>query len=442
MLLFASALFLALSAQAPRAGVPSGPDPVSNGEVPLEDPPQAWIYYDYLEHGELRGGTVRIDPANPLHAETGAETIVATSPVTTLLANGPSANRIDLVFVGDGYRSDELGQYALDVDGVWPSLLSEPPLDAYASYFNIHRVDVSSPESGVDNDPVQGIFKQTALDMGYWCSGTQRLLCVNVQKANTQARLAPGKDCVLALANSSTYGGAGYSSLGTLAGRNGSAIEIALHEFGHSFASLADEYDYGGPASYTGPEPSEADVTTHTEAELLAQGLKWHLWLDLPHVGTFEGAMYSRFGIYRPTSNSKMRSLGRPFEEVNAERLVRHVYRFVRPIDAATPAGKHALDASFFVDPVDPVGHALDVQWSLDGVAIPGATGHTFDSANLALASGPHVLSVTVVDNTPLVRNPSLRASYLTEVRSWTLSERRAPVAHGGPLAPGGTRTP
>jgi hypothetical protein len=387
------------------------------------DEPREFLYYDYLEDGVLRGGRIPVDPENPLHADSGVLRLGAASPVTTLVSNGPPSNRVDLTFVGDGYTAAELGVYASDVDSIWPVFLAEPPLAEYATLFNVHRVDVTSPESGVDNDPSQGILRSTALDMGYWCSGIQRLLCVNVSKANAQANSAPGKDSVLALANSGTYGGAGYTNLGTVAGHNGAAIEIALHEFGHSFASLADEYDYGGPANYPDPEPSEQNITIYPEAQHLAQKKKWWRWLDLPNVSTFQGADYSRFGIYRPTFDSKMRSLGRPFEEVNAERLVRNVYRFVRPIDAATPEGAYALDADFFVDPVDPVSHALDVQWRIDGKKIPGATGTSFDAGSLGLAVGSYVLSVEVVDNTPLVRTPSIRTGYMSEGRTWFLTD-------------------
>lgn len=417
---------------------PQSPAPAVLEDDPLRD----WIFYDYPEGGALRGGRVRVDPLNPLHADTGEQARGSGSPVTTLYASGPSANRIDLVFVGDGYTAPQLAQYAADVDAVWPSFLSEPPLDRYTSYFNVHRVDVTSPESGVDNDPVQGISRQTALDMTYWCGGTQRLLCVNVSKANSEARNAPGRDCVLALANSSTYGGAGYTGLGTLAGRNGAAIEIALHEFGHSFARLADEYDYDGPTTYTGAEPSEANVTTHSESELVALGQKWHLWLDLPNVALFEGAMYSRFGIWRPTFNSKMRNLDRPFEQVNSERFVRHVYRFVHPIDAATPPGTYPLDADFFVDPLDPVGTPLSVQWSLDGAPVPGATGTSFDAGSLGLTLGTYELAVRVVDTTTLVRSPELRANHLTETRRWTLSDGQRVRPAGGSPASTGPRQP
>lgn len=394
---------------------PSADDPDELG-------PRPFLYYDYIENGELRGGIVAIDPTNPLHVDTGELHLGSASPVTTLVSNGPPANRIDLVFVGDGYTAGELGTYASDVDAVWPAFLAESPLSAYASFFNIHRVDVTSAQSGVDNDP-QGVFRNTALDMTYWCGGTQRLLCVNVNKANAQANFAPGKDCVLAVANSSTYGGAGYTGLGTLAGHNGAAIEIALHEFGHSFAQLADEYDYGGPTTYTDPEPSQQNITKWTEAQLLLLQRKWYRWLDLPNVSVFEGAAYSRFGIYRPTFNSKMRSLNRPFEEVNAERFVRYVYEYVNPIDAATPPGSYPLASVFSVDPVDPVTHALKVRWSLDGVRIPGATGQTFDTTTLGLTLGTYVLSVEVVDETPMVRNPAVRSSVMREERRWTLTD-------------------
>ena len=397
--------------------------------------PRPFLYYDYVEDGELRGGRVAVDPTNPLHVDLGTEQRILLDPVTTLVNNGPTSNRIDIVFVGDGYTSDELDTYAEDVDEVWPTFLAETPLSTYATYFNIHRVDVTSPQSGVDNDPTQGILRTTALDMAYWCGGTQRLLCVNVGKANNHADNAPDVDCVLALANSGTYGGAGYNDLGTLAGHNGAAIEIALHEFGHSFADLADEYDYGGPTTYTGPEPSTANVSIHDEAGIVALSTKWFRWLDVASVGAFQGAMYSQLGIYRPTNNSKMRSLDRPFQQVNSEQFVRHVYQFVHPIDDATPPGRYGLQARFFVDPMDPIGHALDVQWSLDGNPISGATGTIFDAATLGLtvAGGEHTLSVEVVDNTTLVRDPAIRAQRMTDSRSWTLTGERNIAPHADP---------
>src|SRR5262245_37203017 len=91
--------------------------------------PQPFLYYDYVEDGELRGGRVAIDPGNPLHVDLGPELRGGLGdPVVTLLDNGPSENRIDVVIVGDGYTSAQLGTYASDVDDVWPEFLAEHPL--------------------------------------------------------------------------------------------------------------------------------------------------------------------------------------------------------------------------------------------------------------------------------------------------------------------------
>ena len=89
-----------------------------------------------------------------------------------------------------------------------------------------------SSESGVDHDPVFGIYRNTALDMGFWCSDIERLLCVNVGDAYAYANQAPDADQVFAVANSTKYGGAGYSSsdLATFAGGNSAARGSACWE--------------------------------------------------------------------------------------------------------------------------------------------------------------------------------------------------------------------
>jgi hypothetical protein len=383
------------------------------------------IYWDAWIDGALTGGVIRVDPTNPLHTSISAAGAEAAWAVTTIVDSGPPANRIDLVLVGDGYTTGELNTYINDSSDLVAAFFNELPLDAYSSYFNVHRVDVFSTDSGVDNDPVQGISKNTALDMGFWCSGIERLLCVNVSKALNAAGNAPGVDQVLALANSSMYGGAGYASsnLGTLAAQDFSAVEIAKHEFGHSFANLADEYDYGGPATWPGGEPSDKNVSIYDEPTMASLGAKWHLWLSAPGVGTFEGAAYSQFDIYRPTFNSKMRNLGRPFESVNVERFIVNMYKDVAPIDAASPPGVHPSNAILFVDPVDPLTHTLDVQWSLDGTPIPGATGTTLALTPLGLGQGTHTISATVVDGTALVVDEENRLEFMTETRSWTIAD-------------------
>ena len=381
------------------------------------------VYYDYVdESGRLAGGwvTLTIEPG-PL---------MGNRELDRLYGLDVEENRIDLVMVGDGYMQHELARYAAHARSVVSTLFVQEPFRTYEPLFAVHRVDVVSNESGVDHDPVQGIWRDTALDMGFWCGGTERLLCVNVSKAFQHAQNAPDVDMVLAVANSTKYGGAGYSqsSLATVAGGNGSAAEVAIHEIGHGLGKLADEYSYGGAQVYTGPEPGQRNVSTFDHQTMAANGRKWADWLgvDRPEfdgfVSTYEGAMYHQFGIYRPTQNSKMRSLNRPFNLPSAEGLIIEVYKIVAPIDDATPTGQTlTVRDTAFVDPVDPAGHALDIQWSLDGTAISGATGETLELALLQLLPGQYTLSVTVVDNTDMVRDAAARQAWLAQTLHWDL---------------------
>src|SRR6185503_18363500 len=193
------------------------------------------VYYDGVdESGKLVGGRLLVQGQLPNYAVKGLQR--SASPATTILNNGPSSNRLDFVFVGDGYVAAELGTYAIHVQSVLNYLLSQEPFLTYRKFFNAHRVDVISNESGVDNDPVPGILKDTALDMGFYCGGTERLLCVNVTDALLFAAEAPASEQVFAVANSVQYGGAGYitSDLATVSGGNGAATEVAVHEMGHS----------------------------------------------------------------------------------------------------------------------------------------------------------------------------------------------------------------
>ena len=355
----------------------------------------------------------------------------ASAPFTTILNNGPSSNRVDIVLVGDGYTSAEMGTYSSHAQNAANAFFNQLPFNIYRPLFNVHRVDVTSNQSGVDNDPTLGVSRDTALNMGFWCAGIERLLCVDVFAAQSFAASAPDVDQVLAMANSTKYGGAGYpgNDLGTFSGGNGSALEIALHEFGHAFADLADEYDYADGATYSGPEPLEENVSKLTAAPMAAAQTKWHRWLDLPEVDTFQGAMYNQFGIYRPTVNSKMRSLGRPFDPVNTEQLIISMYRTVRPIDAATPPGTYTNLSDFSVTPVGPIP-SMRIAWTVDGVTVPGATGATFNPASLNL-SGTHTLGVRVFDITSLVRDPNARATLLTDTRSWTILDAQPPAVSG-----------
>jgi hypothetical protein len=374
--------------------------------------------------GVLEGGVLML-PAPPLEAES-----FTTWPSATIESNGPSSNRIDIVFVGDGFQAAQLGSYASVVSQRWAVVRAREPYASYHRYFNAHRVDVASVDAGVDNDPSQGILRSTALDMGFWCSGIERLLCVNTTKALNAALCAPGRDQVLAVANSTKYGGAGYptADVCTFSGLEANSLEVALHELGHSFGDLADEYDYADGTTYSGPEVPEANVSILTQASMQSAGSKWAPWIgvSLPGVGmhgAYEGARYYQFGIRRPTSDSLMRSLGVPFNGPSLEQMIVKIHQSTAMLDGAVPSVGATVvrGASVAATPLQPSNHALSLQWYRGTEAIPGANSASIDTTHISAAATGTQLRLVVVDPTTKVRNETLRATHLRETYAWNL---------------------
>jgi hypothetical protein len=355
----------------------------------------------------------------------GATEGVAHADVTPIQVTGPVGNRIDLVFVGDGYTRADLDTFHQHVQSKWEELAAVEPFLTYRELFNVWAVDVVSRDSGVDNDPTQGILRDTALDSTFFCAGVERLLCGSRGRAYSYASQAPAVDHVVLLANSTKYGGAGYTlgAMATASGGHPLSGQIVVHELGHSIGQLADEYEYGGPETYTGPEPREANVTTYTADVLAAEQLKWWIWLgeespDGGVVGTYESAYYSLFGIYRPTENSLMRVLNSEFNLPGREAMIEQFYLLDPPLGSVGGArirGNATVDLGL----PDLVGADYDISWYVDGVEV--AAWADQETVQLDLA-GRHRLDARIVDTTPYVRDEQFRASNMTFRRSWNVS--------------------
>lgn len=253
--------------------------------------------------------------------------VQAMASKTALYTSGPSANRMDIVLVGDGYTSAEMSKWASDAQKVANGLLADPLFNANKAKFNISRVDVVSNQSGVD-EPDRGIYRDTALGVQIGCYNVDRLVCANETLVYNQVgsvTSADARDVIVVVANSTRYGGAG-GNVATMT-MHPSAIELALHEIGHTAFKLADEYDYG--SCDTSREPTEANVTMQTARN----SIKWRDLIpgNVPvptpagtyangTVGLFTGGKYCTAWMYRPTENSRMRSLGQPWHAVNERR--------------------------------------------------------------------------------------------------------------------------
>lgn len=357
---------------------------------------------------------------------------VYAEPFQTIINNGSPTNRIDIAILGDGYTAAQLGKYQTDVQSFIQSVFAQDPYREYQRYFNVHRIDVTSNQSGADHsNRTPPVFVDTALDAAYNCSGIQRLICVDTNKVNqviARTLQASYFDIVLVIVNDTEYGGSGGSV--AVASVDPSAVELILHEVGHSFGFLADEYTGGGPSCNPNVEPFEANATRETNR---AQ-IKWNTWIagstPIPTTGPssalpglYLGSKYCDTGLYRPTYNSKMNALGQPFEQINTEQLVKRIYNFVSPINSGFPLNSAFSFPStqsqvFAVTTLVPFTHNLNVSWMVDGQL--RGTGPSFTAAAGSLTPGDHTVQAMVTDPTAFVRNDPQQL--LTQNRFWNVN--------------------
>jgi IgA Peptidase M64 len=351
-------------------------------------------------------------------------------PTVTIRNNGPVENRINMVVLGDGYTASEMVKYSSDVDVFVSGLFAQSPYKEYASYFNIARVDIVSNQSGADH-PENGTTRDTALGAFYNCTGIQRLICVDNSAINavlSRSVPANARNVIVIIVNDSVYGGSGGAVAVT--STNSQSLEIVAHELGHTIGLLADEYTDTPPPCVNNVEPSQVNAAL----DIGRASIKWAPWVDtstvLPTIGTapgipgaYQGARYCATGLYRPTYDSKMRSLNRPFEQINAEQMIRRFYNTVSPIDAVTPSSTdiaracgEALD--LLVTTPAPADHQLSITWRIDGTQVGTSAGLTVDTSRYP--PGRHMIEVEVADTTPAVRRDPSQA--MTERHQWTLT--------------------
>ncbi|QKW50412.1 M64 family metallopeptidase [Streptomyces buecherae] len=352
--------------------------------------------------------------------------------VTPIVENGSTADKLDVVVVGDGYTAAEQADFHADARAKWQQVSAVAPYDAYRGLFNVWAVDAVSNDSGVSGDPTQSVVKDTALGSYFWCDGLERLLCVDTDKVESYAAKAPAADLVIVVSNAAKYGGAGYNDVSSGPGYDGIATvssdhpdsaQVAVHETGHSLGKLADEYVYDEYGTYPGPEPTDANISTLSASAMAAQRVKWYRWLgqqspDGGVVGAYEGGGYYPRGLNRPTENSIMRTLGREFNLPGREAMVAGFYRHASVLASDVPTDR-PLTRGQRVSVRVPA--SASVRWYVDGREVRRARDkQTVTPASLGVRPGGHGQRITVraTDGTAAVRDPELR-KLLTDSRSW-----------------------
>ncbi|HBC77513.1 MAG TPA: peptidase M64 [Bacteroidales bacterium] len=242
--------------------------------------------------------------------------------VTRIYGPGDPRKCVDLAFIAEGYTKDEMGKFRDDVRKMADVLFSENPFNGYSDNINIWAVEAVSSDSGTDI-PGERIYNNTVLNSSFYTFGTDRYLTTqDIKSVNDYAALVP-HDNIIVLINSTKYGGGGVYNYysGTTAGHQLSP-KVFIHEFGHGFAGLADEY-YSSDVAYDefyplNVEPWEPNITT-----MINFDLKWKNLVaketPMPtspddkfrnSTGLFEGGGYSAKGIFRPEMDCRMKSNG------------------------------------------------------------------------------------------------------------------------------------
>ena len=189
--------------------------------------------------------------------------------------NGDPHNRVDVVILGEGYTRLDKDNFLADLAYFKKVFLSKEPFRSNKNNFNFYGVLKVSAESGTD-EPRAGIFKNTVLNSTFNSMGIERYLLTEDNKKMRDLAANVPYDVIYIMVNSSRYGGGGiYNSFCTFTSDNQWKDYVFLHEFGHSFGGLADEY-YTSSTAYNdfykrGVEPVEANIT----ALLDQQNLKW-----------------------------------------------------------------------------------------------------------------------------------------------------------------------
>lgn len=257
--------------------------------------------------------------------------------VVDILKNGATENKIDLVFIAEGYTIKEEKNFLKDAQNFANYLFSYEPFKWQKNNFNIRAIFSFSAESGTDI-PQNDIWANTIVNSSFNTFGTDRYLTTfDTRNVYDIAALAP-YDQVCIIVNTQKYGGGGfYNFFNLTSAQNEFSREIFVHEFGHSFGGLADEYYDTNDAIDTmynlNIEPREPNITT-----LKDFGKKWKDLVDsitpiptpseikyLTTVGAFEGGGYQAKGIYRPVQFCLMKELRSDFCPVCSRAIVRMI---------------------------------------------------------------------------------------------------------------------
>lgn len=258
-----------------------------------------------------------VDPQDILIRDRSSETSM---PWRYIRRGGDSKDCIDVAFVAEGFGDDQMEDFLAMCDSSVAALSEHEPFRSMIDRFNFIAVMPVSRQNGV-SIPHQGLWVDTPLASSFDTFYSDRYLTtLHIKRLYDLMTNIPFEHFII-LANTTEYGGGGiYNSYNMASAKcPRSKLEVIVHEFGHSFGGLGDEYDYGNdpePMYPADTEPWEPNLTTLVDfdskwKDMLSSGTAIPTVPDgkqlTTKVGVYEGGGYQQRGVYRPTQLCRMK---------------------------------------------------------------------------------------------------------------------------------------